>query len=104
MIRAVVFVIALAACQKSEAPVPDCTVIMKHLESVLKQGVDGHIMFGTGKADVDECNARKLTDTQKRCLLDAKTTTQVASCNAGKSDEVPRVPDEAKGAPAAKTH
>ena len=91
-------VLALAGCQRTtEAPPPTCAAVTKHIATILSSGLQG-------PGDVAQCEARKLTDAQKRCLLAANTTAQIAACGAGKSDEVPRVPPEAKGAPPSKTH
>lgn len=82
-------IVFLVGCQKSapQAPAPNCTEIMKHLSTVMSQGMKGHEgLFGAGAKDIAECEGRHLTDAQKRCLFATKTMADIAACKAGRAE------------------
>ncbi|MBA3542543.1 MAG: hypothetical protein H0T79_23205 [Deltaproteobacteria bacterium] len=85
-----------AACggTKPADPGPSCEAIMPHLAVVMKQGLTGHgtVEFGNQKRDVLQCQARKLTAEQRRCLMATKTVADISACNAGQSPTAPIAP------------
>lgn len=81
----------LAACAK---PAPDrgpgCDVIVDNLLAVSKTQLAGHgdMALGDRAAMLTQCEKRKLTADQRRCLATAKDLTALAGC-------VPRPPPPA---------
>ncbi len=81
MIRALAIAGALAACQRAAPPpAPTCAAITAHLADIMRQGRPemGRVL----PEDISACEARKLTDPQRRCLMAATTLAAIASCHA----------------------
>ncbi len=80
--RAVLIAALLVACQK-EDPGPPCDKVVDHMLDVTKQQLPGHegmTMTGERKAMIRQCEQRKYTAQERKCLLEAKGLDGFAAC------------------------
>jgi hypothetical protein len=88
--RAMLFAIAvlgLAACgskKKKEDAGPSCEQVVDHMLVVMKSGLTGHgsVELGNKKQMLDQCESRKLSAEQRKCMLAAKDVVTLANCSA----------------------
>jgi len=90
--RALLLVAILATgCSKSSKPDPgpSCDQVVDHMLVVMKQGLTGHddLALGNKKQMVEQCESRKLSAKERRCLLEAKDLAGLASCRDAKPPE-----------------
>ena len=78
--RLVLALAVLGACQHAD-PAPTCAAVTAHVADVMRQGRPE--MGRVFPQDVTACEARKLTDRQRRCLFAAPSLEAIASCHAG---------------------
>lgn len=75
---------------------PTCTQVTDHMLDVTKQQLVGHgdMELGQRGAMIAQCEQRKMSGEQRRCLMAAKDIPGIAACRAGKTDvlEKPRKP------------
>jgi hypothetical protein len=73
------------ACSKQEPP-PDCPRVVDHMLAVMKAGLTGHgdMEVASKSALIAQCESKKMTIEQRRCLLRAKDLTALANCNTPK--------------------
>jgi len=83
--RATLFALlaVVAACKKADPP-PACPQVVDHMLEVMKTGLTGHgnLELGNRKQMIDQCEQRKLSATERRCMLAAKDLPALASCRA----------------------
>lgn len=83
--------VAAAGCSKKEKadPGPPCDQVVDHMLVVMKQGLTGHddLALGNKKQMVEQCESRKLSAKERRCLLEAKDLAGLASCRDAKAPE-----------------
>ncbi len=89
----------VVGCGSKSDPGPTCAQITDHMLEVTKQELVGHgdELLGQRKTMIEQCEGRKLTADQRRCLVAAKDMAGFAACRAGKDpapgpDEKPRRP------------
>jgi hypothetical protein len=72
-----------ASCQKREDPGPPCDKVVDHLLEITKQALLGHEAMTTDlrKQMVQQCVDRKYSKQVRECLLAAKDTAELATCN-----------------------
>lgn len=95
-------VVASAACaKKSEPPPPACPEVVDHMLVIMKQGLTGHdsVNLGNRQQMIDQCEARKLSATERRCMLGAKDLTALASCRPRPAPTAPAGPVTVPPAP-----
>lgn len=85
--RATLFVVALLACgssKKKEDPGPTCSQVVDHMLEIMKGGLTGHgnVEMGNRQQMLDQCESRKLTPTQRKCMLAANNIATLANCSA----------------------
>src|SRR5690349_1197009 len=79
---------------------PSCTQVTDHMLEVTKQEIAGHgdELLGQRRQMIEQCETRKMTADQRRCLVAAKDMAGFAACRAGKApdpvpgNEKPRTP------------
>jgi hypothetical protein len=85
--RGLAIVMLLAAgCQSGADSAPSCAAVVDHLLEVTKTGLTGHgnMELGNRGAMITQCEQRKQSATERRCLFAAKTMTEIAGCSAGR--------------------
>jgi hypothetical protein len=85
---------ALAACSKPDNG-PGCPAVVDHMLEVMKAGLTGHdsVALGDREQMIQQCEQRKMTPAERRCLAAAKTLSDLATCR-------PKPPAPVKLAPA----
>ena len=76
-----VLLLALIGC-KSEK-LPTCTEITDHVLELTQKMYPGHGdmgQHGNRKLMIEQCDARKLTGEERKCIMAAKSTDAVAMC------------------------
>jgi hypothetical protein len=78
----VIAVLVVAGCQSKDDPGPPCATVVDHLNEVMKQSMPAHagMELGNHAAMLHQCENRKMSPTERRCLLATKTTTDIAAC------------------------
>jgi hypothetical protein len=106
MTRCMWIAIALAlgcGCErKKEDPGPTCEQVADHMNEISRKAYPGHgdmMPASSRKVYVAQCQSRKLTGKQRRCILDAQSIEAMAACMPReKPDE--KKPGGARGMPA----
>lgn len=76
----------LTGCSKSKSAAPDpgpgCPEVVENMLVVMKQIVTGHgdVELGNRQQMIDQCEARKYSATERKCMVAAKTLDDLASC------------------------
>lgn len=85
------FVVALLVVAGCKSDAPSCAQVTDHLLVVTKQQVVGHDTEELANRDVmiAQCEARELSADTRRCLLAARTLTEIAACKAGDATATP---------------
>ncbi len=83
MTRLALVAALLVACSKADSG-PPCDQVVDHMLDLMKQMMPGHDQdsLGNRKQLIDECKSRKMSAATRRCLLDAKTFNDLATCRA----------------------
>jgi hypothetical protein len=75
----------VVGCSKSNhADVgPACGDVVDHMLAVMKAGLTGHDTVALGNRDqmIAQCEQRKMSATERRCLLNAKAIADLAACH-----------------------
>jgi hypothetical protein len=73
--------LSVTACKKPDNG-PACPAVVDHMLDVMKAGLTGHDSLALGNRDqmIQQCEQRKMTPTERRCLANAKTLADLASC------------------------
>lgn len=91
-------VLAAAACSKKAADKvdtgPTCDQVTDRVLEIMKSGLTGHgnVEMGNKKQMVDQCEARKMSAEQRKCMVAAKDVTQLASCSSPPPAAAPAAP------------
>jgi hypothetical protein len=83
--RRLAFVLLLAACSNkaAEDQGPTCAVVTDHVLEIARITYPGHgDMGGAGnrKAQIEQCEVRKMPAVERRCMMAAKTLEALAEC------------------------
>jgi small lipoprotein (TIGR04454 family) len=83
MTRLVLVAALLVACGKKDSG-PPCDQVVDHMLDLTKQMMPGHDpeSLGNRKQMIDDCKSRKMSAATRRCLLDAKSFNDLATCKA----------------------
>ena len=78
--------LAVTACKKANDG-PACPAVVDHMLEVMKAGLTGHDSLALGNRDqmIQQCEQRKMSATERRCLANAKTLGDLASCRPNKA-------------------
>lgn len=79
-------VMLLVACSKSEEKAPTCAEVTDHMLKVVQIAYPGHGDMGARgnrDAEIQKCEARKMSATERRCILAAKTMEAIGECRRG---------------------
>lgn len=92
--RALLLVLTLAACSKkadTSDKGPACPEVVDHMVTVMRQGLTGHAGVDLGDRDqmIAQCEARRMSATERRCMATAKDLGQLASCRPKPAQPVP---------------
>ncbi|HEX5058734.1 MAG TPA: hypothetical protein VFV99_05200 [Kofleriaceae bacterium] len=81
MTRLLVVAALLAACSKGDSG-PPCDKVVDHMMDLTKQMMPGHDpeSLGERKQMIEQCKSRKYSAATRRCLLDAKSFNDLATC------------------------
>jgi hypothetical protein len=95
--RAVLFALVVltgVACSKKDEPPPTCDKVVDHMLVVMKQGLTGHgdLELANKKQMVDQCEARKLSTAERKCMLAAKDLAALAACRPVPAAPAPTAP------------
>ena len=77
----IVLVALLAACSKEK--VPTCAEVTDHVLKIVQVKYPGHGDMGAGgnrEAQIAACEARNIDETERRCIMAAKTAEAIAEC------------------------
>ncbi len=80
--------LATAACSKKAADKadtgPSCDQVTDRVLEIMKSGLTGHgnVEMGNKKQMVEQCEARNMSATQRKCMVAAKDVTALAACSA----------------------
>lgn len=99
---AALLVSSLGACGKRDSG-PPCDQVVDHMMDLMKQMMPGHDQdaLGDRKQMIEECKSRKMSAATRRCLLDAKTFNDLATCRArDQKTSTPTPPAPKQPAPA----
>ena len=68
--------------KKAPDPGPACPEVVDHMLEIMKQGLTGHdgMQLGNRQQMIDQCETRKMTAEERKCLRAAKTLGDLASC------------------------
>lgn len=80
-------VLAAAGCSKKADkadPGPGCDQVTDRVLEIMKSGLTGHgnVEMGNKKQMVEQCEARKMSAAQRKCMVAAKDVTALANCSA----------------------
>jgi len=97
--RAALFALVVltgTACSKKaqQEPPPSCDKVVDHMLLVMKQGLTGHgdLELANKKQMVDQCEARKLSTAERKCMLAAKDLASLAACRPAPATPTPTAP------------
>ena len=82
--KRLVLVVLLGGCAKEKAP--SCAEITDHMLEIVKKEYAGHGDMGAQgnrKNAIDQCEARKVPAGERRCIMSAISTEQIAQCRRG---------------------
>lgn len=100
--RALLIALVLATgCAKKKAdPGPSCAQVVDHMMVVMKQGMAGHdsVELANRQQMIDQCEQRKLSAKERRCMAEAKDLSALASCRPAKPRPAPTRPLPTGGA------
>lgn len=96
--------VSVVACGKRDSG-PPCDQVVDHMMDLMKQMMPGHDQDALGSRTqmIEECKSRKMSAATRRCLLDAKTFNDLATCRARDqktSTPTPPAPKQPAPAPA----
>src|SRR5437763_1382258 len=79
----VVLVVVLFACSKKEEPGPPCDRVIDHMLDVTKQTLLGHeaMTADLKRQMIAQCEQRNYSKQIRECLLAAKDSAELATCN-----------------------
>src|SRR5262245_40139795 len=86
--RVLLVALAIAGCSKKAADNgPPCPVVVDHMVVVIKEGIKGHesVNLGDRQQMITQCENRKMSAAERRCMATAKDLAQLASCRPAKS-------------------
>ena len=75
--------VLLVGCSKSADKVPTCAEVTDHLLKTVQIAYPGHgDMSGRGnrETEIQQCEARKMSTSERRCILAAKTPEAIGEC------------------------
>ena len=83
VLLAALLTISVSGCGKKDSG-PPCDQVVDHMMDVTKQMMPGHdpASLGNRKQLIDDCKSRKMSAATRRCLLDAKSFNDLATCRA----------------------
>jgi hypothetical protein len=93
----VLAVISASACsKKAEDKGPACPEVVDHMVVVMREGLKGHesVNLGDRTQMIEQCEKRKMSAAERRCMATAKDLAALASCRPKKA------PPPAQGQPA----
>lgn len=101
----VLLALLAGACSKKAAEkVPTCAEVTDNMLKIVQAEFPGHGdmgAMGNRQAVVQQCEARNMSATEKRCIVKAKTKDDLASCRrAAMPKEAPKQPLGSGSAPA----
>jgi hypothetical protein len=101
MTRLVLAAALLMACKQKD-PGPPCDQVVDHMLELTKQMMPGHDQDSLGSREqlIKDCKSRKMSAATRRCLLDAKSFNDLATCRARDqktSTPTPPAPKEPTG-------
>jgi hypothetical protein len=100
----VLAVISATACsKKAEDKGPACPEVVDHMVVVMRAGLKGHesVNLGDRTQMIEQCEKRKMSAAERRCMATAKDLAALASCRPNKTPPPAAMPPApAPGAPA----
>ncbi len=80
------FVVVAGCSKQAEKKAPTCAEVTDHVLSVVQIAYPGHgDMGGRGNRDLEiqQCEARKVSAKERRCIVAAKDMAGIAACRKG---------------------
>ena len=82
--KRLVLVLLLTACAKEK--VPSCAEVTDHMLATVKKEYAGHGDMGAAgnrQSAIEQCETRKVPASERRCIMSATSTEQIAQCRRG---------------------
>ena len=81
--KRLVIIMLLASCSKTDDKAPTCAEVTDHVLKTVQIAYPGHgDMNGRGnrETEIQQCEARKMSASERRCVIGAKTPQAIAQC------------------------